>query len=228
MSQAQAALRHFDGTVLSKNSDSRTFRIETEQGRNVKFRVNRSTEFERIQGGFSGLHRGLRVEVDAKRTDNGLLARQVEKHNRGGGGGGRHEASRPPTIDGMPKEGIQVKKILLTGLTLALVIGGTTAVFAAVSDNPAPSHTTRTTSTAPEDVSGPCDEAEHANDPRCASGGGRHHETAGDHHGRGRDDGAEDVRDAEIGEDVPGPCDEAEHANDRALRPGRARRGRRR
>ena len=49
VSQAQAALRHFDGTVLSKNSDSRTFRIETEQGRNVKFRVNRSTEFERIQ-----------------------------------------------------------------------------------------------------------------------------------------------------------------------------------
>ena len=91
VSQAQAALRHFDGTVLSKNSDSRTFRIETEQGRNVKFRVNRSTEFERIPGGFSGLHRGLRVEVDAKRTDNGLLARQVEKHRRGGGGGGgRH------------------------------------------------------------------------------------------------------------------------------------------
>ena len=113
-----------------------------------------------------------------------------------------------------------MKKILLTGLTLALVIGGTTAVFAAVSDDPAPSHTTRTTSTAPEDVSGPCDEAEHANDPRCASGGGRHHETAGDHHGRGRDDGAEDVRDAEIGEDVPGPCDEAEHANDPRCAPG--------
>jgi hypothetical protein len=89
VSQAQAALRHFDGTVLSKNSDSRTFRIETEHGRNVKFHVNRSTEFERIPGGFSGLHRGLSVEVDAKRTENGLLARQVEKHDRGGGGG-RH------------------------------------------------------------------------------------------------------------------------------------------
>jgi hypothetical protein len=113
-----------------------------------------------------------------------------------------------------------MKKILLTGLTLALVIGGATAVFAAVNDDPAPSHTTRTTSTAPQDVSGPCDEAEHANDPRCASGGGRHHETAGDHHGRGRDDGAEDARDAEIGEDVPGPCDEAEHANDPRCAPG--------
>lgn len=85
---AHAALRHFDGTVLSKNSDARTFRIESENGRNVKFRVNRSTEFERIPGGFSGLHRGLEVEVDAKRTDRGLLARQVEKQQRGGGGGG--------------------------------------------------------------------------------------------------------------------------------------------
>ena len=86
---AHAALRHFDGTVLSKNSDERTFRIETEQGRNVKFRVNRFTEFERIDGGFSGLHRGLPVEVDAKRTDNGLLAVQVEK-DRPGGNSGRH------------------------------------------------------------------------------------------------------------------------------------------
>jgi hypothetical protein len=92
VSQAQAALRHFDGTVLSKNSDARTFRIETEHGRNVKFNVNGSTQFERIPGGFSGLHRGLRVEVDATRTDRGLLARQVEKHRSGGGhgGGGRH------------------------------------------------------------------------------------------------------------------------------------------
>jgi uncharacterized protein DUF5666 len=89
VSQAQAALRHFDGTVLSKNSEARTFRIETEHGRNVRFRVNRFTQFERIDGGFSGLHRGLRVEVDAKRTDRGLLARQVERHRRGGGSG-RH------------------------------------------------------------------------------------------------------------------------------------------
>jgi hypothetical protein len=84
---AQAALRHFDGTVLSKNSDTRTFRIRTESGNRIRFRVNNRTEFERIPGGFGGLKRGLRVEVDAKRTDNGLLARQVEKDRRGGGGG---------------------------------------------------------------------------------------------------------------------------------------------
>jgi hypothetical protein len=86
-SQAQAALRHFDGTVIAKNADAKTFRIRTESGNRVRFQVNRATEFERIPGGFSGLHRGLRVEVDAKRTGNGLLAKQVEKHRSGGGGG---------------------------------------------------------------------------------------------------------------------------------------------
>jgi len=58
-----------------------------------------------------------------------------------------------------------VKKIILTAVTLTLAIGGASAVFAAVDDN-----STRTASTTMEDVSGPCDEAEHANDPRCAAG----------------------------------------------------------
>ena len=47
-----------------------------------------------------------------------------------------------------------------------------------------------------EDVSGPCDEAEHANDPRCT--------------GTSTQPRAAD----EVGEDVSGPCDEAEHAAD--------------
>lgn len=84
-SDAQAALRHFDGKVLSKNNAAHTFRVRTENGNRIRFRVNGKTEFERIPGGFSGLERGLRVEVDAKRTDHGLLAKQVEKHRRDGG-----------------------------------------------------------------------------------------------------------------------------------------------
>ena len=52
---------------------------------------------------------------------------------------------------------------------------------------------------APGDISGPCDEAEHANDPRC--------------------DGVADPQPANPaqpagGVDISGPCDEAEHAND--------------
>jgi hypothetical protein len=51
-----------------------------------------------------------------------------------------------------------------------------------------------------EDISGPCDEAEHANDPRCT----------------GQAPGARDDDDAPAvgGVDISGPCDEAEHAND--------------
>jgi hypothetical protein len=105
-----------------------------------------------------------------------------------------------------------VKKSLLTALTLALVIGGATAVFAAVDNPTAPT----ATSTTVEDISGPCDEAEHANDPRCVGGNDRDHDARG-HRGHGDDDEAHDAR---IGEDVSGPCDEAEHANDPRCAPG--------
>jgi hypothetical protein len=44
------------------------------------------------------------------------------------------------------------------------------------------------------DISGPCDEAEHANHPRCA--------------------GVQVPQPAGGGVDISGPCDEAEHAND--------------
>jgi hypothetical protein len=51
-----------------------------------------------------------------------------------------------------------------------------------------------------EDISGPCDEAEHANDPRCTGVAPATTTTVGD--------------DDEAGQDISGPCDEAEHAND--------------
>src|ERR671924_1960630 len=50
------------------------------------------------------------------------------------------------------------------------------------------------------DIPGPCDEAEHANDPRCA--GVRVPQT-----GAG-------LPDEPAGVDIPGPCDEAEHIGD--------------
>ena len=84
--QAQGALRHFDGVVLSKNSDAKIFRIRTQGGSRMKFRVNGTTVFERVPGGFSGLMPGLHVQVNAKRTNNGWVARKVEN-----GGGGGHD-----------------------------------------------------------------------------------------------------------------------------------------
>jgi hypothetical protein len=121
-----------------------------------------------------------------------------------------------------------MKKILLTALTLGLLAAGTTVVFAAASGDstttaPTGTSTTRTT----EDISGPCDEAEHANDPRCAGAArgreddrgagdrGRHGGGADDPAGHDRfDDHGNDDAVAEPGEDISGTCDEAEHASD--------------
>jgi Domain of unknown function (DUF5666) len=83
---AQAALRHIDGTVVSKNADNHSFRLKTQNGNRIRVKVNGSTRFQRIAGGFGGLHKGLRIEVDAKSTSSGLVATHVE--TRGGGGGG--------------------------------------------------------------------------------------------------------------------------------------------
>src|SRR4051794_12807348 len=74
--QAQAALRHVDGTVLSKDAGARTFRLSTQGGSRLRFKVNSNTQFERIAGGFGGLGKGMRIQVDYVRTDNGLIARK--------------------------------------------------------------------------------------------------------------------------------------------------------
>jgi hypothetical protein len=85
---AQAALRHIDGTVVSKNTDNHSFRIKTQSGSQVRIKVTSSTRFQRIAGGFGGLHKGLAVEVEAKTTSDGLVATQVETRGGGGNGGG--------------------------------------------------------------------------------------------------------------------------------------------
>jgi hypothetical protein len=84
VSGSAAALKHFDAKVLSKDGGSKTFKANTEQRGIVKFHVNGSTDFERIKGGFSGLDKGLRVEVTAKHTSNGWLARNVERRRHNG------------------------------------------------------------------------------------------------------------------------------------------------
>jgi hypothetical protein len=85
---AQAALRHIDGTVVSKNASNRTFKLTTQGGSTVRVQATSSTKFQRIAGGFSGLHKGLAVEVEAKSTADGLVATKVETRRGSGGGGG--------------------------------------------------------------------------------------------------------------------------------------------
>ena len=80
---ASAALRHIDGTVVSKNATDHSFKLRTQSG-TLRIRTDSSTVFERISG-FGGLRKGLAVEVDAKQTSKGLLAKQVE--TQGGSGG---------------------------------------------------------------------------------------------------------------------------------------------
>jgi len=104
-------------------------------------------------------------------------------------------------------------KLLALGALLAAVGAGIALASIGGSESSSPTlspvaSTPGTTTGSREDVSGPCDEAEHANDPRCKAG-------AGDR--RGRDDRRGDDRNGRVraaGEDVRGPCDELEHAND--------------
>jgi hypothetical protein len=84
---AQAAVRHLDGTVVSKNADNNSFRIKTQSGNRVRIKVTSATQFQRIAG-FGGLRKGLAVEIEAKSTSNGLVATHVEPRCGGEGGGG--------------------------------------------------------------------------------------------------------------------------------------------
>jgi len=83
---ASAALRHVDGTVVSKNSDNRTFKLSTQSG-TITIKVNSTTKFERVSG-FGALRKGLAIEVDYAKTSNGLIAKQIETQGGGGGSGG--------------------------------------------------------------------------------------------------------------------------------------------
>jgi hypothetical protein len=95
--QAQAALRHIEGTVVSKSTDTHTFKLKTQSGNRIRIKVNSATVFQRIAGGFGGLRAGMAIEVEAKKTASGLLAKHVEPRQGGGGGaddnggGGGHD-----------------------------------------------------------------------------------------------------------------------------------------
>ena len=80
---AGAAVRHIDGTVVSKNAKDKTFQLSTQSG-NVRIRVSSTTAFDRLSG-FGALHKGLEVEVDAKQPSSGLVATKIEPRSSGGG-----------------------------------------------------------------------------------------------------------------------------------------------
>jgi hypothetical protein len=83
---AAPTLREFEGTVVSKNSDARTFRLRDSERGTVRIRVTRNTLFERIDG-FRGLKVGAtNIESTVRRRDGRWIAVEVERS----GGGGEH------------------------------------------------------------------------------------------------------------------------------------------
>jgi hypothetical protein len=85
---AGAAVREYEGTVVSVDSGSRTFRLRDSERGTVRVRVTRATRFERIPG-FSGLEAGLRnVEAVVRRSNGRWVAVSVEISGGGGNHGG--------------------------------------------------------------------------------------------------------------------------------------------
>src|SRR5829696_4245484 len=106
-----------------------------------------------------------------------------------------------------------MSKIFLAAILAIAVIGAGVAVAADSSSTPV---------VGVADVSGPCDELEHASDPRCAASNTpapedatpRQDDVNEDARGRDAEPNEPRGREAEANEDVRGPCDEAEHAGD--------------
>jgi len=81
-----ATLAEYEGTVVSVDRGSRSFRLrDTERG-TVRIRVTSRTRFERING-LRGLRAGMtNIEAVVTRVNGRWVAREVERS----GGGGRH------------------------------------------------------------------------------------------------------------------------------------------
>jgi hypothetical protein len=77
-----AALREFDGTVVSKNRAARSFRLRDDESGTFRIYVNRNTRFERIAG-FAGLKVGAKnIEARARKRNGRWIAVVVERSGR--------------------------------------------------------------------------------------------------------------------------------------------------
>ncbi len=86
---APAAARQFEGVVISKNREARTFKLRQDEGGGTfRIKVNASTTYERLAG-FGAIDVGDRnIEVVSSKKRNGRwIARHVEVSGGGGGGG---------------------------------------------------------------------------------------------------------------------------------------------
>jgi hypothetical protein len=83
---SSAALREYEGTVVSVNRANKTFRLRDSERGTVRIRVTRNTRFERIDG-LAGLRAGMtNIESVVRRSNGRWVALEVERS----GGGGEH------------------------------------------------------------------------------------------------------------------------------------------
>jgi hypothetical protein len=89
-SASSAALRQFEGTVVSVNDGARTFRLRDSERGTKTIKVTSSTNFQRIAG-FSAIKPGMkRVEATVKRSNGRWVATKVERSGGGGSHGGHN------------------------------------------------------------------------------------------------------------------------------------------
>jgi hypothetical protein len=89
---AAAAVKQYEGTIVSVNRSNRTFRLRDAERGTVRIRVTSRTRFQRIAG-FSSLKSGMtRIEATVHRSGGSWVANSVERSG-GGGGGGKHNGN---------------------------------------------------------------------------------------------------------------------------------------
>ena len=89
-----SALRQFEGTVVSVDRDSSSFRLRDSERGTVRIRVASSTRFERISG-LGGLKAGMkRIEAKVRRSNGAWVASEVERSGGGGSHGGDDNGGR--------------------------------------------------------------------------------------------------------------------------------------
>jgi hypothetical protein len=85
---ASAQTREYEGTVVSVDRSSRTFKLRDSERGTVRVRVTSRTRFERISG-LSGLRAGMRnIETIVRRSNGRWVALEVERSGGGGNHGG--------------------------------------------------------------------------------------------------------------------------------------------
>ena len=76
-----SSVHHLEGKIVSVNRTSHTFRMRDHHRGIVKIQAVARTRYERLSG-FRALHKGLRVDVTANRSNGHWVALKIERRHR--------------------------------------------------------------------------------------------------------------------------------------------------